>query len=1646
MNFPSNNSYQKYLHYPSANIYNKYQTNPNRNNQNNQPISQVVPVQKSLNINSQKYTINKSITKPKNNYIHNGINQYENPPQLHYINEYINNEINFSNYVNNKNIKPQNKNKKNIQNNINNTNNLIERKKIFSQTLRENNKRPILKHNKTPKKFSNKSQTQSKKINENLKKNKNFKSNPNFNTKKMCVDQLIKNGVNNEIHKYKPNKMTNKQMLVERKKKIVEEYGTNINDISSDENNNMEFSENKKYEDIVYEMSGNNLEKLPDLRNDEMKMNYKTTRDFFNPKQNNYLLYDEYLDETNPKTLNNNKVLKPKVNQFEFIKKIKNEQKKLPTYIDNQADSNLNLNNNTNNNTNHTNQTNNTNDYFQNKINGGPKKNLKSELNDSFRHKNNLRNKNNVNNKQYNNNYIHNKNNYHNHKYNHNQNSKNILVHNENNNFSYNDKKNHRSSDEIRRYLCEKKNQNKEEENNKMIEKNKKLFLKYKDLYMLNMKESHNLNNKNNPNSKSENNFCINNINNYFNENYFTKIQSKSPNALRVNAHNLGNNSQKKRKEVNEYYIGGDSTLKNNNNTNTNNNSTLIELNEYYLNVLESQQLFVNSNLNKIENISQLESENEQNEQNDNINNNNTNNNNGNNSLLKSEKFEEIRKQIANTLKRANKLFSRNDSGSTITLNEDKNSNINTNNKDNENGKINNENENSKIKKNKIPEINIVSSNIEHLDNKLIDNTNENLNSNSNKNTKEKVLPSLSHTFTTNSNNPNKKIEVGIEPRSVLNLVEILKFIIQRKIFVKLYESYINRALNQQYVIAFSYFIAICKHYPFKKIEEYCNYKMYNMAFRQLFKPFIRKNFNKFIENLNYSKKIKLLELVLRHLLKKNVLKKIEEYAEFGYESEAQNKLIEQAILHIMKKLINPHLKIVFKELLNYDKKKLEKKSDSKSPLHKRANDYICSNSYLYESLESSSSNLSVHDINSENNDKLHQYREKIKRLKELYLENNSKSSKSLNENLSKSFSDFLDENKNNDDGFKKFNNSLKEKENNNNDSIDMEKDLPEDIKELLKHNIKSGKKNSDNEEEDVLKLKHIRKRNSDNDVNIQDELFLEQDSDIHSDKNLNNKNEKSRNLKLDNIEVDLDIEKNEKEVIKNDYVKQESDEIVNIENKEDKEKIENKEKKEDKEKTENKEKKENKEKTENKEKKENKEKIEKKEKIENIKENENKEIIKKEEVKKEEVKKEEEKKEENIRPEHLEKLNNILSQKIIPKKDFEKFALELTEDIITKTLFNEITKKKLIPTKKFKYDKFLKMNSHNPLSNSLNNSYGSMGGGHDSFSKDYGLGSLSHLSLADDLNSLNDSMMTSYSFNSYFNKTIKDKKKQNNMFFYLKYVAPRFIKVIKLEIIKNYSKIYDSISTPIHNDSKNIIIAIALQDLDLYRESYKNKKNYEKIEKILDVKKIIQNFEPINKKIRKFCPFNIDINYDNMLNECLLETAIELINDERLYGNNGEPLKWSSRTHELKFKYNKNDPNKLADYVCQNLLKDLCDKVGLIKDNCDNMSPEQINIERDKRLTNVIKNELDNYEKSWNNLEIEETQLKVDSTEVIMMQLYNEVIEILEHISYSRVRPDLYQYKSIYACEEIPRLDFQVTTTEEATVEDVGENDVINI
>ena len=80
--------------------------------------------------------------------------------------------------------------------------------------------------------------------------------------------------------------------------------------------------------------------------------------------------------------------------------------------------------------------------------------------------------------------------------------------------------------------------------------------------------------------------------------------------------------------------------------------------------------------------------------------------------------------------------------------------------------------------------------------------------------------------------------------------------------------------------------------------------------------------------------------------------------------------------------------------------------------------------------------------------------------------------------------------------------------------------------------------------------------------------------------------------------------------------------------------------------------------------------------------------------------------------------------------------------------------------------------------------------------------------------------------------------------------------------------------------------------------------------------------------------------------------------------------------------------------------------------------------------------------EEQWEDMEIVETQSKLEVTEIILDQLYNELIEILEHVQFSRKRPDLYQEKSIYACEDIPKLSFQQTTTENENIyEGAGKN-----
>ena len=89
------------------------------------------------------------------------------------------------------------------------------------------------------------------------------------------------------------------------------------------------------------------------------------------------------------------------------------------------------------------------------------------------------------------------------------------------------------------------------------------------------------------------------------------------------------------------------------------------------------------------------------------------------------------------------------------------------------------------------------------------------------------------------------------------------------------------------------------------------------------------------------------------------------------------------------------------------------------------------------------------------------------------------------------------------------------------------------------------------------------------------------------------------------------------------------------------------------------------------------------------------------------------------------------------------------------------------------------------------------------------------------------------------------------------------------------------------------------------------------------------------------------------------------------------------------------------------------------------------------------MKEEIIETDKEWNNLDIEETKIKLEAEDYIFEMLLRENIEILEHIQYSRKNPDLYNNKSIYCCTNMPKLDFQ--KTENNTNLDDFDDDIIN-
>ena len=402
---------------------------------------------------------------------------------------------------------------------------------------------------------------------------------------------------------------------------------------------------------------------------------------------------------------------------------------------------------------------------------------------------------------------------------------------------------------------------------------------------------------------------------------------------------------------------------------------------------------------------------------------------------------------------------------------------------------------------------------------------------------------------------------------------------------------------------------------------------------------------------------------------------------------------------------------------------------------------------------------------------------------------------------------------------------------------------------------------------------------------------------------------------------------------------------------------------------------------------------------------------------------------------ENTDKSNNNILKKI-PENIIQDLTDDICQNILSDLISSEIKgKKKLFPKRKRDLNTSL-----NNSSSSLRISQNSLSIGSHSPGRNYSQKkNLTQNINNDSYQGINSSQTESMLNNSIFMRTMDEMKKEKNLNFYNEKVSKKFLEKIEKNLDKNYEIIIDNLKNPFEIDEAWMINGLMLRDKSLSVSSkirFKNEKILKK-NNFID-KKIISDFENINKEIRsknnisKGIKENI-IN-DNYLNQCIYDTINELIEKERKYGIIGAPLFWSIRNRDIDFKYKSNDifsKKIFISKIMSQINQILNSKMGLIAENYEYLDMEQLNSDRDKKFMESIKQELKENESYYQIFETQETYVKLSLSRIILDQLLNEIVEILEHVQYSRKEPDKYQSKSIYACEDIPRLSFQPQTME---------------
>ncbi len=323
-------------------------------------------------------------------------------------------------------------------------------------------------------------------------------------------------------------------------------------------------------------------------------------------------------------------------------------------------------------------------------------------------------------------------------------------------------------------------------------------------------------------------------------------------------------------------------------------------------------------------------------------------------------------------------------------------------------------------------------------------------------------------------------------------------------------------------------------------------------------------------------------------------------------------------------------------------------------------------------------------------------------------------------------------------------------------------------------------------------------------------------------------------------------------------------------------------------------------------------------------------------------------------------------------------------------------------------------------------------------------------------INSINNSQLDSSLDNSNVSLLkksigeIKEGKKLNK--YYMK-KFPIFLKMIEKEIKKNYIDIINNLKKPLIIDEEKYINQISELinkkknnnsnlDFELNNENedeindqkntflYKFKIPYNNKDliktKFID-EKILKDFNIKNEMMNeKSNEETINVSkYDIFLNKCVYDSANEIIEKRRMYGHLGIPVLWSDRNKIVKYKYDESKySKKLFVKEIINELKEIINKkIGLIPENYDYMSLENLISDREKKFNKNIHDDLIENEEKDNNIDLVFSASLMTISKAIMEQLIEEVIQIFNLIEQSRKNPSKFGAKSIYCYdfEDIP-------------------------